>query len=613
MHTLWSSLHRHQSKVWWGFFVGIVLFAALLRIWKLGSLPVAPYWEEAALGYDAYSILKTGKDHHGNVLPIVAFESFGDWKPSLYFYAVVPSIALFGLNTLAVRLPSALAGVMIVVGVGWLARIAWEEKHRVLESFETDETQLRAPGGHWVQLVGMALASVSPWAIQFSRGAWEANLATALVLWSAIGGLELIRRDLPNLPYHQLRPRTVFWLSLFMNLGFGLALYTYHATRVIAPLVGGLLTLVWVGYQHTQNRTNWLGDIWKNLRKNWLVFAAAWIIGAVVGLPLALSVRSPQLTQRLNETSIFGVSEWVTQSNEYRARQGFSLVSRVLYHRVWFLTKEVATNFFSHWRFDYLFLSGDVNPRHSTPMFGLFFPFDVVFLLVGIGWCVQSRTSVRWFLLGWILVATLPAALTTAVPHALRTLPAMPAYLAVVTLGVCLSGVTLSRLGRQVFSWSSVSLQQAIFPVVFASIVGVYVIGFGAYWLTYTRIFPVTSAASWQDGYQLMITALEPYLFSGQPIFITREQGRPAMYFWFFTKMDPRRVQDANATAPKDQGEFLAFEQVSFIDRIDQVQPGIVASSPDFYARLAQEKSVTQVTSIKNAAGDTVWIISQVP
>lgn len=613
MQTLSEFFNRHRSHIWWGLFLALIFLAMATRIWKLGSLPVAPYWEEAALGYDAYSILKTGRDHHGHFLPIVAFESFGDWKPSLYFYATVPSIAAFGLNTWAVRMPSALAGVAIVVGVGWLARIAWEEKHRVLESFEHDEKALRYPGGEWVQLVGMALATISPWAIQFSRGAWEANLATALVLWATIGGMELIRRDLPNLPHHQLRPRTVFWLSLAINVGFGLSLYTYHATRVIAPLVGGLLTLMWVGYQQTKNRTNWAGDIWKNIRKNWVAFMAAWVIGAGMGLPLALSVGSPHLTQRLNETSIFGVSNWVTQSNAYRQRQGFSLVSRALYHRAWFLGKEVATNFFAHWRIDYLFFTGDVNPRHSTPLFGVFYPFDIVFLLVGIGWCLTSRTSVRWFLLGWVLVATLPAALTTAVPHALRTLPAMPAYLAILTLGVCGVGAFAATHLSQFSLWPSQDRRGQMTALVSVLVLGVYAVGFSAYWLTYTRVYPVTSAASWQDGYQSMIASLESHSPANQPLFITREQGRPAMYYWFFTQTDPRRVQAADATAPKDQGEFLAFENVSFIDRLDQVHSGIVASSPEFFARLAQEKGATQLSSIQNTAGDTVWVISQVP
>ena len=100
----------------------IILLAGTLRFYNLADNPPAPYWEEAALGYDAYSILKTGKDFHGNNWPLVAFESFGDWKPSLYFYAVVPAVAGFGLNTFAVRFPSAAAGTLTVVLVYFLAK-----------------------------------------------------------------------------------------------------------------------------------------------------------------------------------------------------------------------------------------------------------------------------------------------------------------------------------------------------------------------------------------------------------------------------------------------------------------------------------------------------------
>src|SRR5215207_2988516 len=105
---------------WFNFsIIAILLVAFFLRLYQVTQL--SPYWEEVALGYDAYSILKTGKDHHGNSWPLVAFESFGDWKPSLYFYAIVPFIQLFGLNTFSVRLPSILSGVAIVGGVGTLA------------------------------------------------------------------------------------------------------------------------------------------------------------------------------------------------------------------------------------------------------------------------------------------------------------------------------------------------------------------------------------------------------------------------------------------------------------------------------------------------------------
>jgi len=103
--------------------IGLLSLGLFLRAYRVTASPPSLYWEEAALGYDAYSILQTGKDHHGSAWPIMAFESFGDWKPSFYFYTVVPFIKLLGLNVWAIRLPSALAGVFTVLGIGYLT--AW--------------------------------------------------------------------------------------------------------------------------------------------------------------------------------------------------------------------------------------------------------------------------------------------------------------------------------------------------------------------------------------------------------------------------------------------------------------------------------------------------------
>src|SRR3990167_9272644 len=94
--------------------VVILTIAAILRLWNLDTNPPHLYSDEAAIGYNAYSILKTGRDEHGEFLPIV-FKSFGDWKPGLYVYLTVPFVAVLGLNEWAARLPGALSGVLAVL------------------------------------------------------------------------------------------------------------------------------------------------------------------------------------------------------------------------------------------------------------------------------------------------------------------------------------------------------------------------------------------------------------------------------------------------------------------------------------------------------------------
>ena len=93
----------------------IVLIAVFLRVWDLGNTPPSPDWDETALGYNAYSILKTGRDEYGNFLPLT-IRSFDDYKPPLYVYVAIPFVAFLGLDTWVVRLPSVVAGVLAVIG-----------------------------------------------------------------------------------------------------------------------------------------------------------------------------------------------------------------------------------------------------------------------------------------------------------------------------------------------------------------------------------------------------------------------------------------------------------------------------------------------------------------
>src|SRR5260221_3091030 len=96
--------------------IGIVLLGFLLRALSISNHPVGFTPDEASFGYDAYSILKTGRDQWGQAMPSV-FKSFGDDKLPAYTYLVVPFVATFGLNETAVRLPNAILGTLAIVVV----------------------------------------------------------------------------------------------------------------------------------------------------------------------------------------------------------------------------------------------------------------------------------------------------------------------------------------------------------------------------------------------------------------------------------------------------------------------------------------------------------------
>src|SRR5512146_3517555 len=84
----------------------IIIAAALLRFINLNAMPPALNWDEVSHGYNAYSILTTGKDEWGVSFPTI-FRAYGDYKLPAYIYLTAVSEKFLGVDAFAVRLPSA--------------------------------------------------------------------------------------------------------------------------------------------------------------------------------------------------------------------------------------------------------------------------------------------------------------------------------------------------------------------------------------------------------------------------------------------------------------------------------------------------------------------------
>src|SRR3989339_356330 len=228
----------------------IIILGAVLRLWGLGENPPGLYWDEVSLGWNAYSVLKTGYDEHGRFLPIDTFFAFGDYKPPLYIYAAVPSIWLFGLNEFAVRLPSALAGTLLIVVAYFLADLL--------------RPGLAAARPGLYRLLVAFLVAISPWSITLSRVGFESNLA---VLFNALGFLFFLYAVY----------RSAKWLP-FSVLSFVLAAYTFNANRVLSQLFLVVFSLVY----------------YKKVVKEWKWWMAGGILAVVLALPMAPHLRSSE-------------------------------------------------------------------------------------------------------------------------------------------------------------------------------------------------------------------------------------------------------------------------------------------------------------------------------
>src|SRR5215470_13568942 len=76
----------------------IVTVAAGLRLYNLAELPAGFFCDEAGLGYNAYSILKTGRDETGAFLPLYVWSFDVSYKNPIFVYSAILPVAVFGLT-----------------------------------------------------------------------------------------------------------------------------------------------------------------------------------------------------------------------------------------------------------------------------------------------------------------------------------------------------------------------------------------------------------------------------------------------------------------------------------------------------------------------------------
>lgn len=596
-HQFWTTIHHFIKMHYFVIVMFLMLIlASIIRLSQLGNFPPSPYWEEVALGYDAYSLLKTDRDHHGNPWPIIAFESFGDWKPSFYFYAAVPSVAIFGLNVEAVRLPAALAGVGLVLLMGLLPLVL--HRSRLFVSFSKLSIQ-------WVKKLSLWLAFLmvwEPWAVLFSRAAWEANLATFLLLLGVTLWLGSFSVNVK---------KSIMLLALSVTV-FGLAMYTYHSARLIAPLL--LLYLEswrWITeYQKPKLKKTWKLTVIRSI----LVFGLLFFIAS----PLILSVSNPEVSGRFATENIFTNISIIEESNRLKDIADHSILSRILFHRYLLFVKEIASNYTAYFNIDFLFNTGEENLRHSTGNSGMLFWSDILFLCIGVLALMRRHRQVLVFFGGWLLIALLPAALTTVNPHALRTLPSLPIWIFLVGMGVL---TTQNWLLRRIVQLNllSLPLKKMSRSLITVTLVGLFLLQFGIVAHYYTTVYPKLYATDWwQYGYEQLFDQINRLSnsseYHGIPIFVTRERGRPAMYDWFYAKTDPGLIQSAEVGASKDQSEYLEYDNRKYIRGLGEVNqlPAIAVSSPEewnIYHGMT-EKSTQTLGEVIGLDGKVIWYIN---
>lgn len=514
-------------------FLFLILFLSIItRFYNLSNYP-AFNADEAALGYNAYSLIETGKDEHGNSWPI-HFQSFNDYKPGLYVYIAMPFVYLLGLQEISVRLPGALLGVGTVIMIYLF----------VYELFRKQITSPATVDYKLIPLLSALLLAISPWHIHYSRGGWEVNVATFFI----VTGLYFFIKGQ--------RLRKNYLLSV---LFFILALYTYHAARILIPLLGVVLCVLY----------------WKEMFVAKKEVILAFIVGCILVVPLVLDLFGPAGLSRAAGVGLFADPGPLNRINELRGEhKNFeSPVALLLHNKVINYGLAFMQNWAEHYEGEFLFLSGDIIERNRVPETGQTHLIFIVLFAAGIyriaryiSWKEilylqkphpESRTKALALIFLWFLLSPVAAALTFQSPHALRAQNMVVPFEIINALGL----FTLIK-------WSTSTIRTRSLLYLFNCIViFAFVLSFvryqHMYWSHMSKEYPFSS----QYGMKELVSYIDSRSREFQEVVVTDRYDQPYIMFLFYTKYDPEKFQSEHSLSSKDQYGFStvrSFGKYSF-------------------------------------------------
>ncbi|MFH1959418.1 MAG: phospholipid carrier-dependent glycosyltransferase, partial [Patescibacteria group bacterium] len=333
----------------------IILLSFFLRFYKLESLPQAFFTDEAALGYNGWSLMTTMKDEYGKFLPLT-LRSFDDYKPAIYSYLTIPFIAVSGLTQASSRAPAALFGALLPIFI-----------YLLIKRINKNET---------LAIISSLVVILTPWHIEISRTAIEAGVALSLTIFAL--WMFASKKAIPGL------------IALLVTL------FTYHTARIIAPII--ILAALF----------------FKVFKLSKITKISLFTI-TIFGILLSITSSS----SRFNQISIFSDQESKLLREEAIREDGGPiktslLTTRILHNKPLSAIQAFSKSYITNTSLSYLFLGGAQPPRVTIPETGQFLLLFLPFFILGLAASVKKLTSFNKWLLFWLLFAPIPASLTTA-------------------------------------------------------------------------------------------------------------------------------------------------------------------------------------------------------
>lgn len=496
----------------------ILLIGIFLRLYKLGDIPVGFHRDEAFLGYNAYSLLKTGRDMAGTFLPLHLKAYL--YSPAGYSYASIPAILLLGLTPFSARFASAFFGVLSVLLVYLVTKKMFPGK--IAGSI--------AP-------VASILFAISPWHINLTRTVTE----NSIVVFFVLTGVYLYIR------WHETGKLYLAFLSFF---SFFVTLYLYQAPRVFLPLFIPLLMY----YCSKPGRIN-------NLIRPVQI---ALYVGLLI--PVVLVFLNTTLSLRVRTVSLFASPETTLVTEEQLREDGVThvpiLLTRMFHNKPSGYTQQFLQNYFSHFTYSFLFTDLGKPDRYRVPGSGLMYLFELPFLLLGMYYVLKTHSRLSVLLFGWVLLTPVGSALAhDDIPNLQRTLIMLPALSIFTATGFLCAATKIKRSYRLLF--------YAVIIFTGGYFFSLYVHN---YYVHQIRRLPLYR----QEGYRDLVAGVNRNLPDYQKAVITNRESAPAIFFLFFGAYDPALYQ--TEIASKTGLDFSLFnfgiyefstEECPFRDYVD--------------------------------------------
>lgn len=492
-------LRTHTSLI---ILISILLLGAVLRLYQLGAQPLSLFSDEVDAGYNAYSLIKTGRDYNGNFLPI-HFESNGDYRAFLFIWSLAPQIAVFGLTPFAVRLGPALWGIAGIILIYLLTNQLTKSKIAAL----------------WAAF----FLAIAPWHIHYSRAAFEITLMTSLMMLSTWLFLKSLKHPT---------------LVIITSALFALNAYSYNVAKLYSPL----LFIILIAFYWQQL---------KQLPRRLLITGL--LTFSLCLLPLAYDSTLGFGSNRFNDINLVNhpAMEQAITNTRNTSPHPQDTLTKLMVNKYVYAEQDAINAYIKALSPVTQFVTGDsISARHSLPGFGFFYWWMAPLWIIGLITIVRTwHQSSSRFLLIWLLTSPLASIITVnGGDHGTRLATMIPPMVIIAAIGT-----------HQLYQY----LTSKPFKIILSlGLTGLTLISMAQYLYNYYAIYPALAHIWWNYDITTAVKLSQQYSDQYPDIYINDSLTQlPFLYYVFYTQYDPAALQQQfkesqAGTAPKPQDQI---------------------------------------------------------